>query len=333
MGWTKIREESRYWLERAAAAARARKHGWPRRAGVRVWRFHGFVDSLKDRHVYHYLDTKRQFVECLNAIQRLPPITIEEIAHAFTEKGKKKLPQNGALVTFDDGYRSTVWACEEAMKRGVRTAVFVCPGHQGGETIWTAELCLLILRGGASKIDMLGRRWELSNEEQKWLANRRIEGELRSMATPQRRMAMEQLRQQFPPGRLQELLEDYEGLQLMCWQEICYLCSLGVEVGGHGMWHEIHNEAQQPEVVDREVRKAKQIIERNTGQQCRGFAYPNGGWTSHSIDALSAAGYAIAFTTQRGIVMEGMNPYLLPRMKGSRLSTTIRDGYYDAEVI
>jgi len=315
-------------VQRGGMAIRAWRHGWRRIKGTRVWMFHGAVDSFKDRAVEHNFTTYADLEQCASVFRRLTPIGLAELAHAV--RHGKSTPEDGALITFDDGYRNNIPACELLRKAGIRVAVFVCAGYPGGSTIWTAEVTLLVLHGGKEKIEILDREWLLDDENRRRAACRCIRGEMKRLPASQRLAVLNALREQFPRGRSEELLEQFESLRLMTWEEIRYLNSLGVEIGSHGMFHEIHNESQEKAVLEFEARRSKEEIERQVGVSCFAFAYPNGNVNGNSAAILREAGYELAFTTERGVLKPDQEPFRLPRVEGSRLHAAVRDAYYHA---
>jgi peptidoglycan/xylan/chitin deacetylase (PgdA/CDA1 family) len=307
----------------------ARKHGWRPKIGVRAWRFHGIVDSYLDPSVEHYFNTTKELKDAIEVFKNFDSISLQEIAQILGEKKHAEATQ--VLVTFDDGYRNNIFACEMLTKAGIRTAVFVCPGHEGGETIWTAEVTLLVLHGGRDSIELLGRLWRLEKAEERAAAAIAIRREMKRLGSESRWAAMRQLRDQFPKERTKELLQYFKSLQLMSWDEIRYLSDMGVEIGSHGCFHEIHNRNQTDVVLEEDVRRSKAIIEHKLRRSCVAFAYPNGDVNSRSQEIVAKAGYKIAFTTKRGIIDGADCPLELPRMKGGRMFATVRDAYYEAE--
>jgi peptidoglycan/xylan/chitin deacetylase (PgdA/CDA1 family) len=129
-----------------------------------------------------------------------------------------------------------------------------------------------------------------------------------------RRQTMDGIRQQFPEGESRRLLEKFPALQMLSWEEVRQLAGAGVEIGSHGVNHEIHSQVQ-PEAIRRfELVQSKIELERQLDRSCAFFAFPNGDCTQDSSDEVQAAGYRLAFTTQAGTIQPGTNPYLLPRL-------------------
>jgi len=150
------------------------------------------------------------------------------------------------------------------------------------------------------------------------------------MPSAQRQGVMDCIRQQFPNGESQRLLEEFPSLQMLSWGEVRELASAGVEIGSHGVNHEIHHE-KQPEAVRRgELTKSKKALENQLNRHCRFFAFPNGDFSQNSANEVGEAGYVLGFTMETGTVMEGSNPYLLPRLEtNSKLRTFVRNFFWN----
>lgn len=321
----------RYLGLRAATALRAKKHGWHRVKGVRVWMLHGVVERFADRSLEHNFTTMTDFRECVTVFRRLNAMGLEELRAHLEVEGET--PENGVLITFDDGYRNNLAACELLAKSGLKAAVFVCPGIPKGRTIWPAEVTLLVLQGGRRSLEVLGRRWELSDPAARLDACRRIRAEMKRLPATKRVIAQEELEAQFPPGTVEELLSRFPSLMLLTAEEVRQLATAGISIASHGMHHEIHHDKQHSEVLRKEIVDSKSAIEKCTGQKCAAFAYPNGEYSSASIQLLKDSGFRLAFTTRRGCLTGHEDPFLLPRMEGSRIQAAVRDAFYLAERI
>ncbi|MGH7703611.1 MAG: polysaccharide deacetylase family protein [Gemmatimonadales bacterium] len=134
-----------------------------------------------------------------------------------------------------------------------------------------------------------------------------------------------------PEGEAQRLLNEFPSLQMLSWTDLSQLGNAGVEIGSHGVDHEIHHADQPQPVRLRELTGSKSELETRLGRPCRFFAYPNGDFVSTSPREVQEAGYALALTTQQDTARPATNPYLLPRLKpmGS-LSGFVRNFYWES---
>lgn len=99
--------------------------------------------------------------------------------------------------------------------------------------------------------------------------------------------------------------------------ELRALSDCGAEIGSHTMTHRSLTSLSPGELADELVR-SKKIIEDITGRAVTSFAYPFGtlrDFDRRSGEALREAGYRLAFTSQHGAVVAGLDPMFLPRIK------------------
>jgi peptidoglycan/xylan/chitin deacetylase (PgdA/CDA1 family) len=95
------------------------------------------------------------------------------------------------------------------------------------------------------------------------------------------------------------------------------LSDRGAEIGSHTMTHRSVTSLTARELTDELVR-SKQIIEDITGRAVTSFVYPFGtlrDFDQRAGEELRKVGYLIAFTSQHGPVVPGLDPMFLPRIK------------------
>jgi len=126
------------------------------------------------------------------------------------------------------------------------------------------------------------------------------------------------LRSQYSHGELAYLLERFPSFAMMRPDQLTSLANAGVEVGSHGVHHEVHHARQPRSVRMAELEDSKRRIVELTERECRYFAYPNGNAESGAPVDVRSAGFALAFTTEPGTVTPDSNPWLLPRIEPKR---------------
>jgi peptidoglycan/xylan/chitin deacetylase (PgdA/CDA1 family) len=99
---------------------------------------------------------------------------------------------------------------------------------------------------------------------------------------------------------------------LMNWDEVREMARDGFEFGAHTLGHVVLTH-EPLEVVEREVRESKAIIERELGSPVRDFAYCNGWYSDDVIDVLMRNGFRSAVTTEDMSNRIGGNPFTLKR--------------------
>jgi peptidoglycan/xylan/chitin deacetylase (PgdA/CDA1 family) len=285
-------------------------HGY---GGIEVFCYHGVVEQKSDHRLERNFCLLSEFRSHLQLLLRLRILTLAEL-------GEKLEPyagagQSAAIITFDDGYANNLLAAEVLAAARAPWSIFVSTGALGpGNSLWTAELSLLLLHGQAERIQVFERDWLLNQRQFREDAFQSIRHRLKSLAAEARQETMNFLRSQFPQGETQRLLHQFPSLQMLTWENLSQLAGTGVEIGSHGVHHEIHH-PDQPEAIRRfELTESKAILEQRLERPCRFFAYPNGGFNPASAAEVDEAGYELAFTTEPGVVAPGANPYLLPRL-------------------
>jgi peptidoglycan/xylan/chitin deacetylase (PgdA/CDA1 family) len=111
-------------------------------------------------------------------------------------------------------------------------------------------------------------------------------------------------------GRRAQWLDDEE---VASWEELAALVRAGVELGAHTRTH-----VDLPTVADasaeREIRGSAYDLRRIFGAPPLAFAYPYGRFGARERDLARSAGFALAFTTQRGRNGVGTDPFSLRRI-------------------
>lgn len=89
--------------------------------------------------------------------------------------------------------------------------------------------------------------------------------------------------------------------------------SAGWTIGGHTANHVDLSKESLSNVVD-ELQSSRRIIENYIGQPLKYFCYPFGGFSPNIIEKVKNDGYIMAFTTEKGWVESGANPYAFQRV-------------------
>ncbi len=319
------------WVE----ARRGYLSGWKwrsaRRRSVRVFRYHGVVerklDPVLDRN-QHFLSVFRAQMDYL---RRFRVIGMAELLAEAESKGFDSRP--AAMVTFDDAFFNNTMAAEVMSRRRLPWCIFVPSGEVGPRrSMWSVEASLLIMRGRAERVSALGCAWPLGTRAEREESFRALRAKLKAVPAAKRLEAVAALRAQFPAGESDRLLEEFPLLRMLTWEELQQLAGSGVEIGSHGLHHEIQHANQSPSVRERELLQSRSDIEERLGRPCRTFAYPNGNFVADSPREAEAAGYELAFTTETG-TLEGKTRaerFVLPRIcASSSLQGFVRSFWWD----
>ena len=101
---------------------------------------------------------------------------------------------------------------------------------------------------------------------------------------------------------------------MLSWNQVEQLAREDVEIGSHGVEHEIHHEGQPDWVRQSELTLSKKQIDERLQQSCRCFSFPNGEVVDASASEVRHAGYQLGFTTENRNVPRNVDKFLVPRM-------------------
>ena len=112
-----------------------------------------------------------------------------------------------------------------------------------------------------------------------------------------------------------------EAWRPMGWEELeaCVASGL-VTIGAHSHRHLKGSQCTPPQIVE-EAERSREILRGRLGElQGRAYAYPYGSSrlkdvSPEYVQAVKAAGYELAVTTDLGLACAGSDPYLLPRIE------------------
>lgn len=102
--------------------------------------------------------------------------------------------------------------------------------------------------------------------------------------------------------------------------QIRQLDRAGMDVGDHTAHHVDLRALTASQLAD-ETAGSRRALERVLGHPVYFFAYPFGAYDSTVVQAVHAAGFTMAYTTQSGITESTANPLTWPRLHVSRAQT------------
>lgn len=223
-----------------------------------------------------------------------------------------RLPKRTACITFDDGYpdwgRSVV---PTLIRRNLPATFFITTGQLFGEPLWHERInaCFQEMSQQPNAIRKAAKLIGLNDdiEDQRIVASR-FELECKYATLADRR-------------HLLEMLDDIAGTEhqsvpQMSATEVRSLHSAGFEIGAHTVHHPILTLCT-PNEASLEMNTSKETLEEVIGGAVVGFAYPNGehgrDFNASHVEAVKAAGFQYAVTTEWGGASLRTSPFQLPR--------------------
>mgnify|MGYP002631343380 CR=1 FL=1 len=120
-------------------------------------------------------------------------------------------------------------------------------------------------------------------------------------------------------GRAEGTLDDDphpEDGQLMNWDQLRKLDSMGITIGSHTMTHP-HLSQQHVDIQQNEIEASKAILENELAKPVTIFAYPYGSALDYdevTTALVKSAGYTLAVSNRYGPIFQGDDPFTLRRI-------------------
>lgn len=299
-------------LKSLRSAIRWSRHGLKRRA--LVLGYHRIADEPWDPH--GLCVSPGHFVEQLEVLKSVAnPIPLRGLVSSL---GHEAPPRRGVVLTFDDGYLDNLTTALPALQDfGVPATVFVATGWMGRE-FWWEELTRLVGRR-----DRLDQPLEVRSGDQRMIWRprggdvRRRRGDLlralsdfaRGLDTAGQDDILRNLRDR------SDVRDDAAPrARGMTAEEVTRLADTKlVEIGSHTVSHPCLSDLPEREQRE-EVKASKDRLEDLLGRPVKSFCYPNGAFTQETARLVRETGYDSACTILSGPVVQGANPYALPRV-------------------
>lgn len=242
--------------------------------------------------------------------------TGEEVLAFLT--GKSTLPPYSVFITFDDGFENNYTEAFPILQRyGVSAAFFLTTGliGQTGSMLWFDRLDAILSTTHWADISYWLISRNIPYDIQDKLQLRRW---LKSLSQIDRDQIITRLGADLG---LTSCLNTSEGsaYKLMTWDQARRMAAQGMTIGSHTVSHQILSSANHEEVQN-EIVISRKKIEKEIGQQCWCFSYPNGTDADFRLsdkEAVQSAGYACAFTQISGFVNKDADCCALPRISMS----------------
>jgi peptidoglycan/xylan/chitin deacetylase (PgdA/CDA1 family) len=236
------------------------------------------------------------------------PISIFDVLKAL-EKNDQKLPPRAVLVTFDDAYQDFKQHAWPVLKQyRIPVTLFVptaFPDHPE-RPFWWDRLFHTLHSNVKREITTPIGRLAIGTDVERLQANLRLKNYIKSL----------------PNDKAIAFVEDIE-LQMntspkancvLGWEELRKLAQEGVTLAPHTQTHPIMNHIP-PGAMQKEALDSLYDLKREIGETPPVFAYPSGFHNAEVVSAVRAAGFKLAFTTERGINILGRDdPLQLQRI-------------------
>ena len=299
---------------------------WPSKPKPLILMYHRIADELVDH--WGLAVSPTHFEEQLQVLRRTRhPFPLTDFVRNLKSG---TLPSDAVALTFDDGYVDNLVAGKPRLAAAdVPATVFLATGYldRPGEFWWDELARLILLEGGLQKIELVIRgetvHIELGTEtpvredgtirvaslRRRETALTPIWQSLRHLEDHERELAMAEIRSAFATS------DDCTSRgRAMTREEVRALATDGlVTIGAHTVTHPVLSKLGF-NACSREVTESKLACEALIGAPVAGFAYPFGDLDAKTREAVVAAGFAFACSTQHEPAVPGSDAFALPRI-------------------
>jgi len=266
--------------------------------------FHGVTDQDHSgvencQHKHLHVAKLEQFLERLSRNYHVLPL--DEVISSL--RMKRPLPPNSIVLTFDDGFLSNYTLAFPLLKKfGTPATIFLATAFvDEKKPIWVDRLDYAFHNAGKTPAEMI-----LAKARLKLLPQEDVEEQLAKIEDELGCRLVDVSAPDTPPI--------YRSLD---WSHVREMQACGlVSFGCHTHNHLILGRCQ-PETIRQELAMSRAIIERELGQPCRTFCYPNGGpgdFSETSESILKAMGFQCAVTAIGSYNLRPVNLFRMLRL-------------------
>ncbi len=235
--------------------------------------------------------------------QNFPIVQLDELLGRTSPTMSR---QGVMALTFDDGLRNHGEVVYPILKRlGVPATFYLCSDFIGQpSSIWTWEIYSRLQRLSATARRCFLNGVEVSSDPEK------IVNWMKTISVDRREQIEKEIRIFTPDFQFTPIERD--SYELMNWQEVLSLDPNLITIGSHTATH-IDLPQADPERLEGELSRSRQMLESRLHRKVEHFAYPNGNFSQQVLPFVKRY-YSSAVTTRRGVVNAGDNPFLLNRI-------------------
>ena len=242
---------------------------------------------------YHRIESEAGFRDQIaHLVAHYNPVNEDAVVKAVLEGAD--LPPRAVLVTFDDAdcdFGDIAWPILRAANVPVILFVPTAYPDQADRRFWWDELIDAVNETEKEALIIDGLRIALSSPAEKRDAIRTLKGRVQQLEPAEIPAWIHDLRENAAVGESPPRVHSWEALR--------QLAAEGVSIGAHTRTHPFLDRLPAAELEEEIAGSVRELTEQ-LGRVPRSFAYPNGRTSPAAIEAVRAAGLALAFTTERG---------------------------------
>jgi peptidoglycan/xylan/chitin deacetylase (PgdA/CDA1 family) len=206
-------------------------------------------------------------------------MTINEI---LDRARRGTLPTKSAFIAFHDGYRGNYETAFPLLKAlDIQVDFFIPTAFIGTQRrFWVDILDAALKHTRLESLTLPGvsnaaEAYPLQGEMERLAATHRLRNRLKSLSRAEFEPEFKRVLNALGWGDPSEVPNLGEHAACLDWDQVREMSKAGMGIGSHTHRHMICA-TQKDEVVREEMETSKKLIERETGQPCLNFCYPNG---------------------------------------------------------
>ena len=285
------------------------------RSKVRILMYHRVTDELGVSDAPYNavsIDNFELQMQCLAANYNV--ITLDDLV--IHSRHGQPLPENSAVITFDDGFRDNYTNAFPILKKhGLKATIYVCSGTVGnGKRLWFDRVSLLLNSTKVKsfrfpKVD--GEEFDMTGDH--FSIHYRVHEIIKDYSPDQADEAISDLAESLEVNESICMLS--KGSGMLSWDELREMQEYGIIIGAHTVSHPILSHLDD-KTLEYEMLECQRVLQTNLCRPVQHFSYPNGRPCDYDDRALAivADHYDSATTTTPGLTTEASDIYRLPRM-------------------
>ncbi len=232
---------------------------------------------------------------------------------------QESLPDNVAIITFDDGYQNNYSVAYPLLKQlNLPATIFLTADFIGTDRLlWPDELFMLVLETEVPHIDLRNLGFdilELTSIHKKWETYWKLNGHLKTLEPYKKKEMIAYIRDILSVERKNTSWAD--NFKLLSWEQIKLMNeSRLIHWGAHSCTHEILSNLDDKTLSD-EIKNSCAMISKYASKIL--FAYPNGrkqDFDDRAKALLKQLNVLCSVTTVSGLNPCSQDPYELKRIK------------------
>lgn len=226
--------------------------------------------------------------------RRYTVISAEDLLDA--RSGRRRLPRHALMLTFDDAYidfATNAWPI--LRERSLPATLFVPTGYPDRADRWFWWQRLGELLSGDAAVGTIATPigdLPVETPQERSQAYRALRDHAKRVTLEETNAMVEQIAHALD-------MRDAER-HVLGWNDLRRLAAEGVAIAPHSRSHALLPTLPDAQLDD-ELRGSRADLERELGSAIACLAFPSGAYDQRVVRAAEAAGYAVAFSTRRGV--------------------------------